>query len=223
MSLDVPGLALVFSTGALALFSPCSFPMLPGYVLYYVGSKGSPKRALYAGAACTLGVLAVFTAIGLAASALRLLAPQHVPLLGLVAGIIVISMGVGMTVELKLPALFTIASAPRRRGLAGAFLYGVAYGLASSGCSIPIFLSIVLYAIAAGGPLGPLHGAIAFLVYALGMGTSLIAITVLAAKAKELALKRAAGAIPRLQRASGALLIAIGAYLIYYHLLLYAA
>jgi len=223
LSLDVPGLALVFSTGALALFSPCSFPMLPGYVLYYVGSKGSPKRALYAGAACTLGVLAVFSVIGLAASALRLLAPHHAPLLGLVAGIIVISMGVGMMVELKLPALFAVTRAPRQRGLASAFLYGIAYGLASSGCSIPIFLSIVLYAIVAGGPLGPLYGAMAFLVYALGMGASLIAITVLAAKAKELVLKRVAGATPWLQRASGALLIAIGAYLIYSYLLLYAA
>jgi len=223
LSLDVPGLALVFSTGALALFSPCSLPMLPGYVLYYAGSKGSPRGALYAGTACTLGILAVFSAIGLATSVLRLLAPQHVPLLGLLAGLIVISMGVGVMVELKLPALFAVARGPRRRGLAGAFLYGVAYGLAASGCSVPIFLSIVLYAIAASGPLGPLYGTIAFLVYALGMGTSLIAITVLAAKAKELVLKRVAGATPWLQKASGALLIAIGAYLIYYHLLLYAA
>ena len=222
MSLDAPGLALVFSAGALALFSPCSFPMLPGYVLYYVGSKGSPRRALYVGMACTLGILAVFSAIGLVASTLRLLAPQHVPFLGLVAGIIVISMGVGVMVELKLPALFAVARAPRQRGLAGAFLYGIAYGLAASGCSVPIFLSIVLYAIVAGGPLGPLYGTIAFLVYTLGMGISLIAVTVLAAKAKELVLKRVAGATPWLQRTSGALLIAIGAYLIYSHLLLYA-
>jgi len=117
----------------------------------------------------------VFSAIGLAASALRALEPQRIPLLELAAGLMVISMGAIMVAELKFPAPFVVSRAPRRGGLVGAFLYGVAYGLAASSCSAPIFLSVILYAVVAGGPLGPLHGAITFVVYAIGMGIPIIA------------------------------------------------
>ncbi len=223
MSLDLPELALVFSAGALTLFSPCSFPMLPGYLSYYMGSKASSRGPLSVSMACISGIIAVFSAVGLAVSALRLIAPQQMPVLGLTAGLIVMSMGVGMVVGARFPALFKVARAPRRRGLAGAFLYGVAYGLVASGCSAPILFSIILYAIMAGGPLGPLHGVIAFLVYALGMSAPMIAITLLAAKVKELVLREVVKATPWLQRASGLLLIAIGAYLVYSNLSLYAA
>jgi len=218
LSLDLPGLALAFSAGVLTLFSPCSFPMLPGYVLYYMGSEAPPRRYLSAGAACTSGILAVFSAIGLAASTLRLITPQHASLLGLIAGLIVMSMGIGVIAGLKPLLPFAVARAPRRKGLAGAFLYGVAYGLAASGCSAPVFLSMILYAVAAGGALGPFYGAVVFLFYALGMALPLVAITALVAKAKGLALRKIAKATPWLQRASGALLIAMGAYVVFSYL-----
>jgi len=221
LALEPSGLALVFSAGALALLSPCSFPMLPGYISYYVGVKASPRRIISAGVACTLGILAVFSAIGLAASALRVLEPQRIPLLELAAGLMVISMGAIMVAELKFPAPFVVSRAPRRGGLIGAFLYGVAYGLAASSCSAPIFLSVILYAVVAGGPL---HGAITFVVYAIGMGIPIIAVTILAAKAKRFILERMVEMTPRLQRVSGIVLIMIGAYLIYsYYLAFYLA
>jgi cytochrome c-type biogenesis protein len=224
LALEPSGLALVFSAGVLALFSPCSFPMLPGYVSYYVGAKASPRRIISAGVACTLGILAVFSAIGLAASALRVLEPQRIPLLELAAGLMVISMGAIMAAELKFPAPFVVSRAPRQGGLIGAFLYGVAYGLAASSCSAPIFLSVILYAVVAGGSLGPLHGAITFVVYAIGMGIPIIAVTILAAKAKRFILERMVEMTPRLQRVSGIVLIMIGAYLIYsYYLAFYLA
>jgi cytochrome c-type biogenesis protein len=214
LSIDLPGLALAFSAGVLTLFSPCSFPLLPGYVLYYLGSGTSPRRYLSAGFACTSGILAVFSAIGLAASALRLITFQHASFLGFVASLIVISMGIGMVAGLKLPPLFVLARAPKRRDLAGAFLYGVAYGLAASGCSAPIFLSMIIYATMTGGALGPFYGAVVFLVYALGMALPMAAITAFVAKAKGFVLSKLVKTTPWLQRASGLLLIAIGAYIL---------
>jgi cytochrome c biogenesis protein CcdA len=166
----------------------------------------------------------VFSAIGLAASALRVLEPQRIPLLELAAGLMVISMGAIMVAELRFPAPFVVSRAPRRGGLIGAFLYGVAYGLAASSCSAPIFLSVILYAVVAGGPLGPLHGAITFVVYAIGMGIPIIAVTILAAKARRFILERMVEMTPRLQRVSGIVLIMMGAYLIYsYYLAFYLA
>jgi cytochrome c-type biogenesis protein len=188
--------------------------MLPSYVLYYLGSGTSSRRYLSVGFACTSGILAVFSAIGLAASALRLITFQHVSLLGFVAGLIVISMGMGVVAGLKLHRCSCLQEPLKRRDLVGAFLYGVAYGLAASGCSAPIFLSMIIYATMAGGASGPFYGAVVFLVYAFGMALPIVAITAFVAKAKGFVLSKVVKTTPWLQRASGLLLIAIGVYMV---------
>jgi len=214
LALDFSGLVLIFAAGALALLSPCGFPMLPGYISYYMGAKASLEKAVSGGVACTLGLLTVFSAIGVAASTLGGLVFRYIPLLELVAGLIVILMGISVIVEIRFPTFFTISRAPKQRGLIGVFLYGVVYGLATLGCSAPIFFSILFYAVAAGGPL---YGTITFAVYAIGMGLPIIITTILVAKAKKFMLEKMVKMIPWFQRISGMVLIMIGAYLIYFY------
>jgi len=214
LSLDFSGLTLIFTAGALALLSPCGFPMLPGYISYYMGAKASLEKAVSGGVACTLGLLTVFSVIGVGVSTLGSLVSRYIPLLELVAGLIVIFMGVSMIVEIRFPTFFTISRAPRQRGLIGVFLYGVAYGLATLGCSAPVFFSILFYAVAAGGPL---YSMITFVVYAIGMGLPIIITTLLVAKAKKFMLERMVKMIPWFQKISGIILIIIGVYLIYFY------
>ncbi len=214
MSFDLSGLTLIFTAGGLALLSPCGFPMLPGYISYYMGRKASLEKAVSGGVACTLGLLAVFSAIGVGVSTLGSFVSRYIPLLELVAGLIVIIMGISMIVEIRFPTFFTTLRAPKQGGLIGFFLYGVVYGLAALGCSVPIFFSIFFYAVATGGAL---YGITTFVVYAMGMGLPIIVTSVLVAKTKKLLLERLLKMIPWFQKISGLVLITIGAYLIYFY------
>ncbi len=218
MSFDSSSLAFIFTAGALALFSPCGFPMLPGYISYYMGAKVSMEKALAGAAACTLGLLTVFSAIGVVVSTLGGFISQYIPLLELAAGLIVVFLGISMIFEIRFPTFFTISTAPTQKGLIGVFLYGVAYGLATLGCSAPIFFSILFYAVAAGGSL---YGIITFVVYAIGMGLPITITTILIARAKKFLLKKMMKMLPWIQKIGGLVLITIGAYLIYYYITFY--
>lgn len=213
MSLDFSGLMFIFTAGVFALFSPCGFPMLSGYVSYYMGAKASSGKAVSAGVACTLGLLTVFSLVGVAASILGSVINPYMPLFELFAGIGTILLGLSMLFEIRLPTFFVPVKAPRRRGIIGIFIYGVVYGLATLGCSAPIFFSVLFWAIASGS----LNGLITFMIYAFGMGLPLILIAILLAKAKELTLKKLVKMTPWIHRFSGIILIIIGIYLIYFY------
>ena len=76
-------LAFAFSAGIFSIFSPCSFPLLPGYIAYMVGSKASGKKAVLVGGICTLGFLTVFTILGAVASSVGSIFIRYLPWLQL--------------------------------------------------------------------------------------------------------------------------------------------
>ncbi|MFQ6127222.1 MAG: cytochrome c biogenesis CcdA family protein [Candidatus Heimdallarchaeota archaeon] len=215
MAIDISTSAFIFSAGFLALFSPCGFPMLPGYVGYYLGTKTNLKNAGVGSIACSLGLLTVFSMIGVAASLVRNLVNAYVWALELLAGIITIFMGLALLTELKSQWFIIPVKAPEQKGLLGLFFYGIVYGLATISCASPIFFSILFYAFAAGGAV---EAFVTFVIYALGMGFPLILITITVSKARHWLLKRIVELIPLIRRLSGLLLIFIGAYLIYYYI-----
>jgi cytochrome c biogenesis protein CcdA/chitodextrinase len=203
------GLSLVFSAGVLALFSPCGFPMLPGYLSYYLGRKKTLETAVSSGIACTLGLIAVFSVIGVGAALAGSVITQYIPALEVVAGSLAIVMGISMLMNIKFPTLFKISRAPTQKGLPGLFLYGIAYGLATLGCSAPIFFSTLFYAITSGGFLA---GITTFVVYAVGMGLPILLITILLAKTKTQLLNRVMNVMPWFEKISSVIIIAIGVY-----------
>ena len=216
MALDLPGLAFPLVAGIFSLFSPCGYALLPGYISYYLGSRLHVRRAVSGGLVCTLGLMTIFILIGGSASILGALLPQIIPILNLAASAILIIMGIttliGMEFSIPVPV-----KAAKQRGLLGIYIFGVAYGLAAAGCSAPIFLSILFYSMAG----GPINGAIVFLTYAVGMGLPLIITSILVAEAKELMIRKIADFTPSLRKISGATLISVGIYLLYFYYITY--
>jgi len=106
-----------------------------------------------------------------------------------------------------------------QKGLPGLFLYGIAYGLATLGCSAPIFFSTLFYALTSGGFLA---GIVTFVVYAIGMGLPILLITILLAKTKTQLLNRVMNVMPWFEKISSVIIIAIGIYLISYYILIFA-
>lgn len=217
MALDLPSMIFIFTSGVFTLFSPCSFPLLPAYISYYLGARFSVKKAVFGGFTCTLGLTSTFLAIGVAASLLGDFLTPYMPTFKLMAGVIIILLGVGVFRGVRIPSPRLPIKAVKD-GFIGLFLFGIAYGLAAAVCSAPIFLSILLYAIASGGVINSI---ITFIIYAVGMGAPLVAISILVAMAKELALRKILGLAPWLYKMTGMMLFIIGAYLIYLYLSAY--
>ncbi len=219
MGLDLPGLTFAFTAGALSVFSPCGYALLPGYVSYYLGSTLSRVKAVSGGFACTMGLVTVFSVVGGLSSGLTTLIPGLVSLLDLLAGGILVLMGAATLLQLRIPYLSFPVKPSHRTGLRGFYLFGVVYGLGGFGCSAPIFLSVLVFALSR----GLLDAIITFIVYALGMGAPLVLTSLLVAQANELMIRRIYGAAPRIQRAGGAVLVLVGLYLFYYSFLTYRA
>lgn len=217
--LDLPELAFAFSAGALSIFSPCGYALLPGYVSYYLGSRLSRARAISGALACTLGLVTVFSAVGVLSSGLGALVPWLVPLLDLLAGGVLVLMGAATLLQLRLPYMSFPVNPTKRTGLGGFYLFGVIYGLGGFGCSAPIFLSVLVFALSK----ELLDAIVTFIMYALGMGLPLVVTSLLVVQANELMIRRVSEATPRIQKAGGAVLVLIGFYLIYYSFVTYRA
>ena len=99
---------MAIGAGALSFFSPCSFPLLPGYVSFYLMRKKETsgglnektmRAALPAGLAASAGILTIF--LGLAvlgiffSEAIREMVPVLIP----VTGVIILFMGIVMITD----------------------------------------------------------------------------------------------------------------------------
>ena len=213
MAFQLSGLVFAFSAGVFSLFSPCSYALLPGYVSYYLGAEFGVVKALTGGLACTLGLITVFAVVGGLASSLGELVPPIIPQLDIVAGIIIIIMGLRNLLDLKMPFIYPDIMPSVKQGFLGLYIFGIVYGLVGVGCSAPIFVSVLFYSMSK----GIAQGVLSFITYALGMGVPLIVTTVLLSQARDYLIQRINMATERIQRSSGAVLIIVGLYLIYFY------
>ena len=205
----------ILSAGALTLLSPCGYPLFLAYLSYYIGSKIPVKRVVLGGSIASAGFLTVFAAIGIVPAFAGQVALHYLPLLEVVAGAIVIGFGVMMLLGARFSLNFLQVKPSTRSGLTGLFVFGLAFGMATAACSAPIFLTIILLAMASGGLLDVVT---TFLIYALGMGVPVVVSGLLVATAREALLRRIVNRRALLNKISGILLILVGVYLIYYYL-----
>ena len=218
---DLALAGLAFSTGALSLFNPCSFAMLPAYISYYLGrskEKGT-KMSLRAGlegagfgVAATLGFFTIFAIVGVAVSSVGSGIKPYFPFLSAAVGVILIILGLVWLAGLPMPSLPSL-KAPVKGTYFSFYLFGIAYAFAAIACVFPVFLMIVFEALSVGGFLS---GLLIFLIYALGMGSMMIIVSVAVALSKDLLVKRFRAVVPYVERVSAVILMIAGAYLIYY-------
>ena len=199
--------------------NPCGFPLLPAFLSYYLGADerrlpAAPTRVmqgLLVGALVTVGFLGFFALVGLPVSYGVGAIARAVPWAGLATGVALALAGVLVLRgrHLRLPAHLHVQ--PRReRRLGAMLLFGVGYGAASLGCTLPLFLTLVGASLSDGGKLTT------FLAYGTGMGVVLMALSVLIALAREGAARAVRPLLAYMNRIAGLLLLASGGYLFYY-------
>ena len=184
--------------------------MFPGYVSLYIGTNATTRKAVEGGTVCALGLLTLFTAIGVIASVIGSLAFTFIPYLELLVGLFMIIMGVSMILGITMPPFLPSIRVREQNKLLGIFLYGVAYGLATIGCSAPIFFSILFYTVMLGEPFQIL---LTFISYAAGMALPLVAVTIIVSKSRDFLVKKFVRATTLLQRIGAIILLLSGTYL----------
>lgn len=220
-------LGYAFAAGMVAAVNPCGFSLLPAYLGLYLGDRrqvarsSRAMRAILVSATVTASFVLLFGTAGLLISATSSAVGLIFPWVGLVVGVLLIAAGsylvAGGTVytgfgDQMAQRLGGLASRP---GLAGYAAYGFAYALASLGCTLPIFLSVV-----GGGQVASRFWimALQFVLYALGLGVVLSALT-LAATLFDFGFLRNVRSLGRfVPMVSALLLLLTGAYVTYYWL-----
>lgn len=243
----LPGLAFAFSAGAVTFFAPCAYPLLPGYVSYYVGSTAdragsatATDGAVVAGLATVLGLVApapVHRRLARAVVVGVLVSTGFAVVYGLLAGVVatfgarllagisvlelgvgVLLVGVGTAMALGAKPSRSVVQLPeRRRTNAGYLAFGVLYAAAAAGCTAPIFVAVAVRAFAA----GPTRGLAALGAYSAGMSTLMIGVTVLTALGRETVLERVTNRMDAIYRVAGVLLAVAGIAEIYLFLFRY--
>jgi cytochrome c biogenesis protein CcdA len=212
--------SIALTAGGLAVVNPCAFPLLPAFLSFYLGSDeqrlpAAPTRALQGllvGAFVAAGFLAVFAVVGLPLSFGLSAVAGLVPWLGFVTGgaLALTGMLALAGVSVHLPSAVQPRPRTRRSRTTGAmFLFGVGYGAASLGCTLPIFLALVGASLGAGK-------LTVFAAYAVGMTLVLMALAVAVAFTRQGIARFLRRLLPHIARLAGLLLLASGGYLVYY-------
>ena len=218
MNGDLTGLA--FAAGMVAAFNPCGFAMLPAYLTLVVrredgGQLAAMGRAVVATVAMTLGFLTVFGAFGLLTVSVASTVQRYAPYVTVVVGACLVLLGVWLLTgrELAMRSMGDGARwAPTNR-LWSMFGYGIGYAIASLSCTIGPFLAVTGSSARSGSALGAVG---VYAAYAAGFGLVVGVLAVAVAAASSAVVDRMRRMLPFVNRISGAILMAVGAYVAYY-------
>lgn len=206
-----------------ATVNPCGFAMLPAYLSYFMGiqdgevARGAAMRsALKVGSVVSAGFILVFGIAGIVITALsRSVAADWIPWLALAVGIGIAILGASMLFagyELNV-ALPKAKRARLGSGYGKIFGFGVSYAIASLSCTLPVFLTVVATQITLRSFGG---GLLIFLAYGIGMATVLLGLTIVLALGKQGLVNRLRASARYINRVSGAILIAAGAWIVWF-------
>ena len=212
--------ALGFLAGIGGFFAPCAFALFPAYVSYYLTASGghtSAARSLGLGLSCAAGAAVFFALVGIAITLVGGVVSPYLVATKPVIAIAVMGLGVVQMLDIRMPSLALPLPVTVTRGVppaATVFLYGFGYAMASTGCTLPLYVSITVLPLTSGFSGAAL---LTFLAFASAMAVLMLVTTLLVGLAKrELlgAFQQWAGSI---KRASGVVLILAGLYLGYYY------
>jgi cytochrome c-type biogenesis protein len=214
-----------FASGMVATVNPCGALMLPSYIFFQLGvDEEGPSstvdrvlKALRIAIATTAGFAVIFGAVGVVVSAGGRWLTGLFPYAGLLIGVAMVGLGIWLLAwhrSLGILAAGRVSVTPERT-LWNMFLFGIAYGISSLSCTLPIFLVVVGTALGSGTLLISLAQ---FIGYALGMGTILAVITIGTALFREAVERWLRRLMPYVHGVSALFLVGAGIYLIYYWL-----
>jgi cytochrome c-type biogenesis protein len=167
----------------LSFLSPCVLPLVPPYLCFLAGVSLDDLtrdekalvwrpdwRVVALAFAFVLGFATVFIALGASASVLGKVITAHFDTLAVIAGVIVIVLGLHFLGLFRIGLLFREArfqTVSRPAGFLGAYLVGLAFAFGWTPCVGPVLATILMVA---GVETSATRGALLLGAYALGIG-----------------------------------------------------
>lgn len=216
-----------FVAGLLSFLSPCVLPLVPPYLCFIAGvgigelrgpdgqtdlreRTARPNRRIVAMAGIfVLGFTTVFILLGATASTIGSFVTAHFDALAIIAGALIMSMGLHFLGWLRIPLLYREArfQAPRKpAGFLGAYLVGLAFAFGWTPCVGPVLATVLMVA---GVEATASRGALLLAAYALGIGVPFLLAAMFAGPFLNL-LARFRQHMPMIEKAMGAGLVLTG-------------
>jgi len=213
--------AYSFILGVLAAVNPCGFVLLPTYLIFFLGTREETelttsermRRALVVSSGISIGFLAIFFVIGVISRLFTQWIELNAKYASLAIGIVLVIGGArmltGWTPKFALPQIGGVQTKTFRATV----IYGVAYAVASIGCTIGFLTTAVFGSIALHGFIS---GVFSILLYGLGMAMLVTALTVSFAFAKTGIVTMIKNRLHIVQRLGAIFVTITGIYLVLY-------
>ena len=156
-TLDIFNFGYSFVAGVLAAINPCGIVMLPVYLGLYVYNNSdsndittsrkivnSVNIILFVG----IGFVALFSLAAIIVSLSSELIGDLIPFISILLSLLILYFGIGelsgeKIFSTKISSISSKIGNPKNFNPIGFILFGISYGLASVGCALPIFISVV--------------------------------------------------------------------------------
>ena len=213
--------AYSFVLGVLAAVNPCGFVLLPTYLIFFLGTREEPnlstaerlRRALIVSSGISIGFLAIFFVIGVISRLFTQWIELNAKYASLAIGVVLLVGGArmltGWTPKFASPQMNGVQSKTFRATI----IYGLAYAVASIGCTIGFLTTAVFGSIALNGFVS---GVFSILLYGLGMAMLVTALTVSLAFAKTGLVTVIKSRLNIIQRLGALCVTLTGVYLVFY-------
>ena len=213
--------AYSFILGVLAAVNPCGFVLLPTYLIFFLGTKEEEnlpsserlRRALVVSSGISIGFLGVFFVIGVISRLFTQWFELNAKYASLAIGLILVVGGArmltGWTPKFATPQM----GGAQTKKFRATIIYGVAYAIASIGCTIGFLTTAVFGSIALNGFVS---GVVSILLYGAGMAMLVAALTVSLAFAKTGIVTIIKNRLQIIQRLGAILVTLTGVYLLFY-------
>ena len=213
--------------GFASFFSPCAFPLLPSFIAYYItGAKEKSrtvKSGLNLGVKAAIGLLTIFSLIGVLAIGGSYWISQYIPYLELIVGVIILILGILLLRDIDIGSYFTLLKnkilhsigkeLTSSKTTTSPFIYGMGYGSAAAGCTAPVFIAILLSSWLADGLYSAL---IVILLYFSVMAGLMITFSVITMVLKDKIANKIKKHMTLINKISALIMIVVGIYLIVY-------
>ncbi len=215
-------LATSFTAGLLAAINPCGFVLLPTYLIYFLGmenlrpgaERASVLRAINVSLAVSAGFMSIFVVIGAITKLSTNWLVEKSQWVSLVIGLALLVLGIAMLFGYRLPYTTPkLDVGERDRTVRSMYVFGIAYAVASIGCTIAPFSSVVLGSFSSDGLS---TGITAIALYGVGMALVVTGLTVTLALANVTLLKFLRRGMVWFEQLAGILLVLTGMYLCWY-------
>lgn len=215
-------MSLSFIRGLVAAVNPCGFILLPTYLMYFLGisngaagtQKASILRALKVSGAVSAGFLSVFMVAGVISYNFTSFINENAKYATGVIGVALIVLGVMMMRGYKPPFMTPqIKTGEKDQTIRSMFIYGVAYAVASIGCTIGLFIATVFSTSSRDGVVAGVGNVVA---YGAGMALLVSALTIALAFANTGLLKFLRKGLGYIDRIAAVFVVLSGIYLLWY-------